>query len=1002
MKALELLLHVCKTQLFTQIPREHRADFRVSLCSANMPRFATMSFVLVFMDIATLTANLFYYRQMADFSVWNLLVLLVKIFVNIWLFLWMSGRQGKKPDMENPLVRNIEVLYPVLHSAGETFLFITGPQDMGALIRYLAVPFIMGSIPIIQQVRVLAMDTVFYAVQTIYIARFTSYAAFIYHPSYFINIWLVVVVCAVLVSNIVYSAYVNNYMAAVKQGQIQQELKNLNTRLDIMSRHDPLTGLSNRRDFELYMETTWKKGYKGQRVASAIMVDIDYFKRFNDYFGHLVGDNCLVQVTRSIQDCLLGYDAMLARYGGEEFIVITYGEKHGRMVALAEMMRESVEALQIENPESDVSPYVTISCGLVSRRVGDVEDYRTIVKTADDCLYYAKQNGRNQLVQLDVEDHRYRDAKGKILDEAQQRELGGIELLHSPLFRRAAQGISNECTFSFSREKDTLVFSEYAQQTLRTPAVVQGPHLQKVVDLLPIAPEDRGHIIEFFRKTFANKAERAETELRVVTEQEQKLWVSISIQCAYSEEGSLQTMTGSFFSIRSILEYSSYAQEQAMVDSITRLANRRKFHSDMRQVLMVENGYGYLVLFDVRNFKILNRMYSHNIGDKILAALGPLLQRLIPADATVYHYAVDQFVVLLRAYQHDQTAQFIERVQRYFAARDVDVEGLEIKISFSTGAIEYGPSRDDLDELMVDLDIAVQKAKHEAGNHIRFFRQEDKTEYIERLNLEIHLTDAVQKGFAGFSLHYQPLVEAETGQCVGAEALLRWRTADGHEVPPARVVPLLEKSGLITPVGRWILNTACGQCKRWIAGGADAEFFVHVNLSVMQIDGTSFVDEVFRTLKRNGLGRQNLVLEVTEGAFVSETAYTINALQALHQAGIKIAVDDFGTGYSSLSYLRALPADEIKIDKSFLQGIETDESAQQILASIVDLSKGMRYMVCVEGVETPGQLAFLESCAVDFFQGYLLGRPVTASAFKRKWLPQSVGLIDDERDAADL
>ena len=200
------------------------------------------------------------------------------------------------------------------------------------------------------------------------------------------------------------------------------------------------------------------------------------------------------------------------------------------------------------------------------------------------------------------------------------------------------------------------------------------------------------------------------------------------------------------------------------------------------------------------------------------------------------------------------------------------------------------------------------------------------------------------------------------------------------------VIPILESTGLIKEVGEWILDTACKQCAEWIEAGAPEDFYIHVNLSIIQIDKKSFVDGVMAALEKYSLTPYNIVLEITESMFVSETVFVMDVLRMLREQGLRISVDDFGTGYSSLSYLRTLPADQIKIDRFFLNEIETDASVQNILRSVAHLIHSMGFAVCIEGVETEEQASFLNDLPISLLQGYLMGRPMIPRDFVKNVL----------------
>ncbi|MDL2219092.1 diguanylate cyclase [Ruminococcaceae bacterium OttesenSCG-928-O06] len=981
----QMLVDVFKTQVFASIPEEHKADFRATLYGHNLSRFAAQCIVLVAMDTISLLAYLFYYLGTGPFLPVHIAVHIAKILLMTFLFFRYALRKRRPYNDARFFDRYANLVFPATHAAGEIALYVTGPQDLGAFIRFMAVPFIIGSITILQQQQVYVLDALFYLFYTFYLPYGTPYDETFILPAFLVNLWPVVFLCAVLVSNIIYSAYVNTYLRGVSEQAVQKELKQLNARLDILSRRDQLTGLSNRRDYEQYMGLTWDEERARQDTATFMMLDIDHFKHYNDRFGHMAGDECLVNTTKVVRECLMGTDHMFARYGGEEFLLVFYGYAHAEMVQLAERIRFAVERLKIENPDSNASPYLTISIGLATIPTAEVMDHSELVRIADECLYFAKQNGRNRVVQLDYATRRYCDVAGNSLQREPTATVVAPPRHHdADHLNRAIREVNLDCTLLYSRNEDLIVFSPHAQDVLGTPSRITQPTVEKILGMLPLAQEENAHLLELLQQNFAEQQPDIELELCLQSGVD-KNWVAARLHCLYGPDGPIVSCAGSFFLIQNVLAYSSYSYEKAMVSAITLLPNRKRFYTDMEAALAAGMP-GALVLFDIDNFKSINSIFSHSIGDKVLRKVGTLIAKMAAGDANVYHYTTDQYILMLESTSKSFVQGLVERILHFFSTYDITIEGVAMRIPFYVGAVEYTGTGEMLDDLLVNLDIALQKAKLQHHRGFCIFSEDDKAEYIARMALEKEVVYATEHEFTGFTLFYQPLFCSQTHRCMGCEALLRFATRDGRPVPPLTVVSILEKQGLISAAGRWILHAACAQCRSWIDAGASEDFYVHVNMSVFQFDKMDFVSEVLETLAEHGLGPNNLVLEVTEGSLMSETGLTVAILRALRTAGVRVAVDDFGTGYSSLSYLRNLPADEIKIDKSFLQDIETDESAQRVLRSIASLTKGMGYLVCMEGAETEAHMEFLKDSPIDLLQGYLLGRPVPADTFRQQWI----------------
>ncbi len=983
--AFKMLREMYDTQLNASVPPALAGEFADTVYHANLPRFATLSAIVAIVDITSLVVYLIYNFQTGGASTAFFWVQIAKIMLMVSLFFFLLFRQQRPYKRQHFLDRNIDILFPIVYAVSEFFLFADGPQKLGTLIRFCAVPFIIGAVSIMKQNRSIVLQSSIFVVFNFYLLVFTMYGEYARYAFYFLNIGITFI-CSMVISSMIYSAFVNDFVHDRGEQAALEELNRANARLDILSRRDQLTGLSNRRDFDQFMEMSWPSEQQRGGIVSIIMIDIDHFKAFNDRFGHVAGDSCLVKVTKAVSDCLHNEGYLFARYGGEEFVVVAFAEEHADMVKLAERIRSQVEALGIENPDSSATPYLTISLGVATRNMQELLGHDTIVNIADECLYYAKAAGRNRLVHVDPASNVFRNIENRPLRPEISEENTAPGLHDSAQLRQAFKGFNLDCTFVYSRKHGILEFSNFSQELLGMPHSIATPSLEKVMENIPMASEDIPNVAAQLRRAFDEQKRAVETEARLVAPDGHKNWVAIRLKCLYTADGQLEIASGSFFSIQNVLDYSNYAHEQAMLDTLTQLPNRKKFHADMRVVLGHPGSAGYVVLFDINSFKSINGIFSHAIGDRTLKKVGTLMRRITGDKGQVYHYTVDKFVVLLAGCSEAEVRFLTERVQQFFATYGATVKGISLKIAFNVGAVAYTGGQDDLDDLMLNLDIALQKAKLEHKQNFRLFTAEDKVEYMQSVQLEKELAEAVRTGFKGFALHYQPLFSQVSDSCLGAEALLRWQRRSGEDISPLTVVPVLENSGLIITAGYWILDTACRQCRAWIDEGAREDFYVHVNLSALQIDDGAFVDTVFDVLEKNRLKPKNLVLEITESSFLVETAQSIGVLNALRSSGIRIAVDDFGTGYSSLSYLRSLPADVIKIDKSFLADVADDGAARRILHSVADLTRSMGYKVCVEGVETEEQMSFLKESFVDLLQGFLLGRPVPADSFSQQWL----------------
>jgi EAL domain-containing protein (putative c-di-GMP-specific phosphodiesterase class I) len=308
----------------------------------------------------------------------------------------------------------------------------------------------------------------------------------------------------------------------------------------------------------------------------------------------------------------------------------------------------------------------------------------------------------------------------------------------------------------------------------------------------------------------------------------------------------------------------------------------------------------------------------------------------------------------------------------------LSVEAHEFVLTASLGIALYPKDGTDAATLLRNADTALYRAKEEGRECFRFFTRDMNERVVRFLGLENDLRRALVE--REFWLQYQPIVRLATGEVVGAEALIRWRHPDGTLVPPAQFIPVAEESGLITPIGRWVLETAVRQASEWNSGGGKA-LYVSINLSARQFRDPHLVETVRAALEMNRIDPALIRLELTESTVMHDAEKAVGTLRALKALGVKLAIDDFGTGYSSLAYLKRFPIDVLKIDRAFVRDLETDHGDQALSRAIVDIGRALDLDVVAEGIETREQARVLLGCGCRLAQGYLFGRPQDAEKF---------------------
>jgi diguanylate cyclase (GGDEF)-like protein/PAS domain S-box-containing protein len=419
----------------------------------------------------------------------------------------------------------------------------------------------------------------------------------------------------------------------------------------------------------------------------------------------------------------------------------------------------------------------------------------------------------------------------------------------------------------------------------------------------------------------------------------------------------------------------------AHYDELTGLANRALFrmrlHEAAQRIRL--NGRSLALLHvDLDRFKLLNESLGHELADQLLKKMAQRLANAVPEADTVARLSGDEFAVLFDGYTN--LSSLVRVTTRLLDKLRVPqrVGGHEVVISASVGISLLSDASFDLNALVSQADMAKQHAKHLGGDSFQFYTESLRASTLERLQLENQLRKAIDEG--QLLVYYQPKLCLRTGQLHAAEALVRWQHPEWGMVPPSEFIGLAEETGLIAPMGEFVLRQACWQACEWLRQGMEVR--VSVNLSVYQLRQGKLVSLVRQVLQESGLAPHLLELELTESQLIDSVEHIIVTFEQLHALGVKLAIDDFGTGYSSLSYLKRFPVDYVKIDQAFIRGLLEGSQDAAITRAIIAMAKSLQLKVVAEGVETLEQLAFLREHGCDEVQGYLISRPVDAKAFK--------------------
>lgn len=413
-------------------------------------------------------------------------------------------------------------------------------------------------------------------------------------------------------------------------------------------------------------------------------------------------------------------------------------------------------------------------------------------------------------------------------------------------------------------------------------------------------------------------------------------------------------------------------QFMAYHDALTRLPNRFLFRRQLDQALRRQGNKVLAVMFiDLDRFKIINDSKGHSTGDILLTKVAGRIQEVVREDGIVSRQGGDEFIILLEDTSKEHTALVAQQLLDQFN-KPIEINQQEYVISASIGISLYPTDGEDQETLIKYADTAMYHAKEKGKNNYQFYTPQLLEVFSHKMEMESELRKALEQN--QMLLYYQPQIEMPTGKLIGVEALIRWQHPQYGMISPAQFIPIAEETGLIIPLGKWVLTNACLQNKLWQDAGYEP-FPIAVNVSVRQMEDDQFVHTVQEVLKQNNLDARYLELEITESIMqnIGRSTEVLNQLKAL---GVRITIDDFGTGYSSLSYLKHLPIDSIKIDKSFIDDIGDDTKNGAMVKTIIDMGHNLNFIVVAEGIEQQEQVNFLIQSRCTIGQGYYFSTPV--------------------------
>ena len=453
-------------------------------------------------------------------------------------------------------------------------------------------------------------------------------------------------------------------------------------------------------------------------------------------------------------------------------------------------------------------------------------------------------------------------------------------------------------------------------------------------------------------------------------------WTTLAL--AHDAVGQLTHYIVSVTDITERKQIEAHNRDLAEHDALTGLPNRMLLADRLRQAIRYATRQQVqvaLLFVDLDHFKVINDSLGHDVGDELLKLLATRLSACVREEDTVARLGGDEFVIIVNLVQHDSDVAFVAQKILDAVAQPYQIGSYTLDITASIGIAVYPRDGHDVGTLLKHADLAMYQGKIGRANY-HFYGAEMDRHAQARLSIEGKLRRALENN--EFLLFYQPQVDAQSGAVVGVEALIRWRLADGSMIPPGEFIAIAEETGLILPIGSWVLQEAARQTKLWQAQGLSVPR-IAVNVSARQIWHGGLDFEVQRTLEQAGVDPGIFELELTESVFLRSSEDVTETFSRLDQVGVRLAIDDFGTGYSSLGYLRRLPVDTLKLDRSFVQDLPQSKAAGAIASAVISLAKGLGMSVVAEGVETAAQHAYLLAQGCHQLQGFYFSQPLPAN-----------------------
>lgn len=723
------------------------------------------------------------------------------------------------------------------------------------------------------------------------------------------------------------------------------------------ARIDELMGIPNRKAGKQKLARLMAETRDEQRVLVVALCDINDLKAINDCYGYSEGDHLLRYVADTVGQRLDSRD-IIFRLSGDEFVVALFDEDLGnaekRIKGFLELLKESREG-------SGIFYSVSFSYGLVEIYPGEEYTVSDVIAKADMQMYLQKRNYHILRAKQNLDEL---GSYTKAVEDFQYDKNHLYDAL-----------VSSTDDYIFVGNMKTGVFRY-------PPAMVEefglpGMILENAAAFWGriIYPQDEMAFLESNQEIADGRAEYHNIEYRAKNAKGEWIWLRCRGKMIRDENGAPNLFAG----------FITNLGKKNQIDHMTGLYNRFEFEGSIKKNLVDDKttcSLGILIL-DMDGFKNINDLYNRSFGDEVLRITAQKISSMLPSNARIYRLDGDEFGILIVNGSDAEGMGIFKKIQHSFQ-RQQEFNGRKYYCTLSAGYAAYPKDADNYLALMKYANYSLEYSKAMGKNKITLFSPKLLEQKTRKLELTEALRESIDRGYAGFSVSFQPQVDSNTKELYGAEALARWNYKSFGEVSPVEFIPILEQSGLIIQVGCWIFRQAAAKCRDWCKIKKD--FHISVNLSFLQLLEEDFLTFVKDTLEEFELAPANVTMELTETYFIKDNSAVLPVLNRLSEMGILLAMDDFGVGYSSLFALKNTPAGVIKIDRGFIKGITTDLFTSTFIRSITELCHDAGKRVCMEGVETKEEYDLVKNIGIDLIQGYYFGRPISAPMFEKHFL----------------